>query len=178
MSLIKISTVTEGSTGATMLTPDQVVEQLRTLRGQIPEFVQLQAEEANRIRRLGTLNVDFARAGIGAVDASDIVQRAIGNTPDELYGAEDELSRWSNVENELRSLLRGMITANLVRRARLNAAALQAYGISKQLARQEDHADLLPYVERMKRLRKARRRKAEPPDATTAPVPAAPAKQP
>ena len=128
MSLIKISTGNEGSTGATMLTPDQVVEQLRTLRGGIPEFVQLPAEEATRIRRLVTLNVDFARAGIGAVDASDIVQRAIGNTPDELYEAEDELSRWSNVENELRSLLRGMITANLVRRARLNAGRSRPTG--------------------------------------------------
>jgi hypothetical protein len=151
-----------------MLTPEQVVEQLRLLRQQIPEFVQLpNNREMKQLRRTASLNIAFAHEAINAVGASDIVQNVIGNTPDELHQAEDEVGRWTAVESELRAMLRGVVAANVVRRHRLCHAAQQAFNVSKQLVRQEEHANLLPHVESMSRIRKFGRRRVK-----TAEVPA------
>jgi len=91
------------------------------------------------------------------------VQNVIGNTPDELHQAEDELSPWSVVENEFRSILRGVTLANLIRRHRLGRVVLQAYHVSMQLVREEAHAELLPHAEAMSRINRFGRRRAKPP---------------
>lgn len=143
-----------------MLTPEEAVEQLRALRDRIPDFVQLPNTRATReIRRKARLNIEFAREAFGVVGASDVVQGVIGNSPDELHQAEAEMTRWTAVERELNALLRGVATANLVRRERLAQAALQAYNVSSQLVKQEEYAFLLPHVERMRRLQKFGRRR-------------------
>ena len=168
MSIIKSSTTANAAEAATdtpMLTPEQVVEQLRVMRQQIPEFVQLSnRREINELRRLARVNPEFAREGIGAVGASPVVQEAIGNTAEDLYQAEDEIARWAVAESELRSMFRGVAAANLVRRHRVGLAVLQAYGVSRQLVRQEEHAHLVPHVQRMSQVRKFGRRRTKPAD--------------
>jgi hypothetical protein len=162
MPIILGSSLKNGVAGAPdkpLLTPEQVVEHLRALREQIPEFVQLPRNEVDQIRREASVTIDFARAAITAVGSSEIVQTVIGNSPDELHQAEDELSRWSVVENEFRSILRGVTLANLVRRHRLGRVVLQAYHVSKQLVREEAHAQLLPHVEAMNRIKRFGRRR-------------------
>ena len=145
------------------LTAEQMLEHLRTLQPQIPEFVQMTREEVKRIRRLVSGNVDFTREAVSAIGTSATVQGVIGNSSEEVHQAEDELARWTTVESELRSLLRGVVGANLVRRHRLFRAAQQVYHISRQLVREKEHADLLPHVEAMSRIRKLARRRPKPP---------------
>jgi hypothetical protein len=165
MSVVKsvtTKTATEAATDTPMLTPEQVVEQLRVMRQQIPEFVQLSdAREIRQFRRLAKVTPEFAREGIGAVGASSVVQEAIGNTPEELHQAEDEIARWAVAESELRSMFHGVAAANLVRRHRIGLAVLQAYNVSRQLVRQDEHANLVPHVQRMKQVRKFGRRRAK-----------------
>jgi hypothetical protein len=163
MSVIKSSTTKNAAPASTttpMLTPEQVVEQLRALQQQIPEFVQLpKSRELNKIRRVAKLSAEFSHEGIGAVGASDVVQEAIGQTPEQLHQSEDEIARWAIVENELRATLRGVSAANLVRRHRMGLAMMQVYNVSRQLVRQEEHSDLLPHVERMSQVRRFNRRR-------------------
>jgi hypothetical protein len=155
----------EAATDTPMLTPEQVVEQLRVMRQQIPEFVQLpNTREIRQFRRLAKVDAEFAREGIGAVGASPVVQEAIGNTAEDLYRAEDEIARWAVAESELRSTLSGVAAANLVRRHRMGLAVVQAYNVSRQLVRQEEHAHLLPHVQRMSQVRKFRQRRTKPAD--------------
>lgn len=165
MSVIIGSTSSKNGVAAAsdkpQLTPEQVVEQLRALREQIPQFVQLPRSDVQQIRREASVNIEFARAAITAVGASDLVQNVIGNSPDELHQAEDELSRWSVVENEFRSILRGVALANLVRRYRIGRTALQTYNVSRQLVRDEAHAHLLPHVEAMSRIQRFKRRRTK-----------------
>ncbi|MGZ5441215.1 MAG: hypothetical protein ACXW5U_08080 [Thermoanaerobaculia bacterium] len=173
-TLSKNTAVSEG--GPPILTPEQVVEQLRVLRDQIPEFVQLPNDRQMRtIRRRASVSVEFAREAINAVGASGTVQHIVGNTPAELHQAGDEIARWTAVETELRAMLRGVSAANTVRRHRLGLAALQVYNVSRELVRQEDHANLLPHVETMRRIPKySRRRKpsaAQPADPAKTPLP-------
>lgn len=180
MSIVKSSTTTAAAAAANdapMLTPEQLVAQLRLMQQQIPGFVQLpNGREIRQLRRLARVDAEFTREGIGAVGVSQVVQDAIGNTVEELYEADDEIARWAVAESELRSLLRGVAAANLVRRHRVGRAVLQAYNISRQLVRQDEHAQLRPHVERMSRLRKFGRRRSKPADAQ-APPPPQPASQ-
>ena len=179
MSIIKTKPTIETAAAADepMLTPEQIVEELRAIRNRIPEFVQLPNQRVkDQIRRTASVNVQFAREAISSIGASAIVQDAVRNTPEELHAADDEIGRWAAVESELHALLRGVTAANLVRRQRLGRVALQAYNISRELVKQEEHAELRPYVERMKRLPKfGRRRRAAGPEpgpdvATSAPL--------
>ncbi|HYC92822.1 MAG TPA: hypothetical protein VEO54_26670 [Thermoanaerobaculia bacterium] len=175
MSIIKSKSVTrstaaEASAGeTTMLTPEEVLEQLRILRERIPDLVQLPNDRATKyLRQKSRLNPEFTHQALGAISTSATVQSAIGNTPEELLQAENEATAWGRVEGELSGLLRGVAAGNVVRRERIAHAALQAYNVSTQLVKQEDHGDLLPHVERMKRVPKyvsARRAKpvGEPP---------------
>jgi len=148
---------------STTLTPEAVVEQLRTLRLQIPEYTQLPPPDARVIRRAAHVDADFAHAAINTVGASPAVQSALTRTPQELRQESDEITRWTAVEDELRAMLKGVTSANLVRRHRHGLTVLQAYSISQQLVRHRDHAHLLPHVDGMKRMKKFGRRRAKAP---------------
>ena len=144
------------------LTPEALVEHLRELRAQIPDYGQLTTTDAAVLRRAASLNTSFVQAAINAIGASKEVQLALGRTADLLRQDADETARWSAVEDELRAMLKGVIAANLTRRHRLGLTALQAYSISRQLVRQPDRADLLPHVQEMKRLNRFGRARSRP----------------
>jgi hypothetical protein len=172
MSILKN---TKFNTDTPMLTPEQVVEQLRSLQSQIPEFVQLpNSRQMKMIRRRASVNVEFAREAINAVGASETVEHIVGNSPAEMHAADDEIGRWTAVEAELRATLRGVVAANTLRRERLGLAALQVLNVSRELVRREEHAGLWPHVEAMSRIPKySRRRKTRPAEPAS---PANPAK--
>ena len=175
MSIVKSSTIknaAEAATDTPMLTPEQVVEQLRVMRQQIPEFVQLSnTREIRQFRRLAKVNPEFAQEGIGVVGASPVVQEALGNTPEDLHQAEAEIARWAVAESELRSMFYGVAAVNLIRRHRVGLAVVQAYNVSRQLVRQQEHAHLLPHVQRMSQVRKFGRRRSKPADPQPQPQP-------
>ena len=166
MTIINSTTTKKAALAATdkpMLTPEQFIEQLRSLQQQLPEFVQLpKLRGIGHIRRVASLAEELAHDGIGAVGASEVVQNAIGQTAEQMHQAEDEIGRWKVAENEARTLVRGLAAANLVRRHRIGLALMQAYNVSRQLVRQEEHAHLLPHVERMSLVRKLGRRSTKP----------------
>jgi hypothetical protein len=179
MSIIKnlVSKNAGAAADVPMLEPEQVIEQLRTMKGQIPQFVQLPNDrEMKQIRRMAALNVEFVRQGMDAAGASEVVQSVIGNTSGELHQAEDIVARWLAVETELRAVLRGVTAGNLVLRARIGQAAMQAYKVSRELVRQDDHAHLLPHVEIMSRMPKYGRRRVKAAAAAEPQPPQTPAK--
>ena len=165
MSTTINNTATAGAQEPAASTPDSIIEQLRVIRQQIPEYTQLAIPDAKAIRRVAHINSDFIDAAINAVGASEVVQTAVGRTNVNLREENEDAGRWTAVEDELRAMLKGVVAANLVRRHRVGLAALQTYNISRQLIRQKEHAGLLPHVQGMKRLSKfgRRRRIAQPP---------------
>ena len=163
MSILKSPHLKNGVSAdpsAPMFEPEQVVDELRVIQDRISGYVQLpKSVRTPAFRRRTSVNVEFAREAISAVGTSETVQRIVGNSPAELYAAENEIARWTAVEAELRAMLSAVSAANAVRRERLGLAALQVYNVSRELVRQEDHADLLPHVEAMSRLPKYNRRR-------------------
>jgi hypothetical protein len=149
--------------------PEQIVEQLRVLRTHIPDFGPLAIAEAMSLQRAAHVDDDLVQAATNTVGASKFVASALGKTADDLRVERDDVARWSAVEHELETLLKGVVSANLTRRHRLGLASLQAYLITRQLVRQEVHADLLPHVEAMRRANKFGRRRTAP-EVAKAPV--------
>jgi hypothetical protein len=154
-----------------MLSPEEVVQQLRALRARIP-LPQPPAVPVSPRRRLAHVDPQFVTAAINAVGASDIVQAAIGRTDEDLRQENDAAIRWTAVTDELRSLLQEILLANTQRRQRVGLASLQAYSFCQQLARDATHATRLAApIGEMKRLNKfgRSRRKAPQPDPQPTP---------
>ena len=99
MSILEGSVKTKSAAGEAaveVLTPEQVVEQLRVLRAHIPEFVQLPRDrKLLEMRRIASVDVEFARETFNAVAASNVVQGVVGNSREELRAAEEEVARWT-----------------------------------------------------------------------------------
>jgi len=155
------------------LTPEAVVEQLRAVRESIPEYSQLTVTAKPSLRGPANADLQFVNAAINAIGASPTVQNAVNRTPDGMRQEVLEVSRWTAVEDELKAMLKGVSSSNLIRRHRLGLSALQAYSISRQLVRQPEHANLLPHLDEMRRTNKfGRKRKPAPPaDAEPLPIP-------
>ena len=177
MSIVKKSSAVTAAgamseNGTPMLTPEEVIEQVRVMRDRIPEFNPLPKEQkTGRMMRLARIDPAVLHASIGAVGTSPVIQSVIGNTPEELVQAHAEMTRWSVAENELRALLEGVAAANLVRRHELGQAAQKTYHVGRQLAELREHANLVPHVEEIRRLRKLGRRRSR---AAAEPEPPAP----
>ena len=151
-----------------MLTPDEIVQQLRAVRAQLalPD----PAPPPNVLRRrFGHVNAEFIAAAINAVGAFEPVQLLLGRTAEALRQETDAAVRWSAVADELRALLQSVLMANVVRRQRLGLTALQTYQICQQLAREDGHALRLgAHLAEMKKLNRFGRGQKP---ASPAPVP-------
>jgi hypothetical protein len=152
------------------LDPETVVSQLRAMRAQIGEVTPLSSDERTTLRRRGRTTNAILQASINVIGASEQVSQAIAQQPDAVRRLYEEANRWTAVEDELRTMLRGIAGANLVRRERLGLIIGQAYKVGTELARDPANALLLPHVEEIKRLRNAgRRKKAAAPKSPAAP---------
>jgi len=155
-----------------MLSPEEVVQQLRGLRAQLP-LPQPPAVPVSPRRRLASVNPQFVSAAINAAGVSDVIQTALGRTDEDLRQENDAAIRWTAVVDELRSLLREILQANVQRRQRVGLAALQTYKICEQLARDETHATrLAAHIGEMKKLNRfgrSRRKAAPQPDPQPVP---------
>lgn len=161
--------------GTTPLTPEQIVEHLRMLRGHVPDFGPLPTPTAAALRTTAAIPAELILASINTVGASEHLAAAITSDAPTLLSEREDIGRWSAVEDELRAMLDGVAAANLARRHRLGLAALQTYSIARQLARRKEHADLLPHIENMRRANRFGRRRpkqdAKPPQPGPVPAP-------
>lgn len=158
------------ATGAEPFTPEQIVENLRLLREHIPDFGPLAVPDAAALHKTARVHDDLVQAATNTAGASPHVTSAIGMDADALRKERLAVGRWSAVEEELRTMLKGVASANLVRRHRLGMAVLQTYFIARQLVRVREHADLLPHVAAMRKANKFGRKRRVPPAAPPAPA--------
>jgi hypothetical protein len=156
----------------TAVNPEDVVAQLRAIRQTIPDYGQVPVATRKTMRAASAVSVHFVNASINAIGASSIVQTAAGRSPEELLQDSNDVARWSAVEDELHAMLKGVAATNLARRHRLGLTALQTYGVTRQLARKPENADLLPHLSIMQSLNRFGRKKKTPDqNPSTNPVP-------
>ena len=159
------------------LDPEAVIEQIRTLRSQIGDVTPLSKTQRDQLKqRTRKQPTPVIEASIGVIGSSATVAQAVGQPLDDVLQLQTVAVRWGHVADELRSFLKGVEGANLVRRERLAFIAAQAYSFGSQLARNPANADLVPQVEEIKRLKSfVRRKKAaqvpQPPSPAPTPSP-------
>jgi hypothetical protein len=142
-----------------VLTPEQIVEQLRALLAQIGPVVPMTAAQRRIVREQAKTPQPVVEASINVIGASDVVTGAVGASATEVRQMVDDVSRWSAVEGELRAALNGVAGANLMRRQRIAVVTGHAYQIGSQLARVSGQTALVPHVQEVKRLKSISRRK-------------------
>jgi len=157
------------------LTPESIVEQLRAISSQLPEATPMTADQRNNVRNHARTarNGEILQTTISMVGTTDVISNAVGHDADGVRQLCDNSNRWAVVEDELRSLLNGISSANLVRRQQLAAIADTAYGVGAQLVRYPGHAALVQHVAEVKRLKNLGRRKRAP-KTPQSPAPNAP----
>lgn len=151
-----------------LLSPDEFVLELRKLMSRValPDISNPGPRPFRR--RLAHVDPLFLQAAINATGNSTAVQGALGSTDEDLRKGIDYSGRWSAVTDELRGMLRTVMTVNVVLRQRLGLTALKTYKICQQLVRDSNDVQLTEHVREMRRLNKfgrARRRPSsnEPP---------------
>jgi hypothetical protein len=160
------------------LTPEAVIEQIRALREQIGDVTPLSKAQRTQLKRRASKQpAPVVDASISVIGSSDMVAQAVGQPITDVLELQSVCVRWNLVADEIRSLLKGIEGANLVRREQLAFIASQAYSFGSQLVRNPVNAGLVPQVEEVKRLKGLTRRKkaAQVPQApapTPAPAPA------
>ncbi len=157
------------------LTPEELVDVLRSTRARIAEVAPMTAKERKLLRRRANASDLIVQASINVMGALDNVSQAVGQPADDVRRLSEEANRWLVAEGELRAMLNGVAGANLIRRERIALIAGQAFNIGTQLARDPANAVLVPHLEEVKRLKSIKRRKhaapAPPTPASPAPVP-------
>lgn len=158
------------------LTPDSVIEQLRTLRSQIGEVTPLSKDQRALLKtRTRRQPPHIVEASLNVIGSSGTVAQAVGQPLDEVRTLQVDAVAWDAVSAEVRTLLSAVESANVVRRERLAFISTQAYSFGSQLVRDPANADLLPQVEEIKRLKVlARRKKSKAAPQSPAPVPTTP----
>lgn len=153
------NTTNTPQTPTTAANPEDVVAQLRAIRQTIPDYGQVPVATRKTMRAASAVSVHFVNASINTIGASSTVQTAVGRTPEDLLQESNDVARWSAVEDELQAMLTGVAATNLSRRHRLGLTALQTYGVTRQLARKPENADLLPHLAIMQSLNRFGRKK-------------------
>jgi len=158
-------------------TPEDVSEQLRAIQAEFDEIKSLSFAERRDIRNKIKTSEAALQASVSIIGASDKVAHAIDRSAEEVLEIFSDRRRWYSVETQLRTLLNGVSSANLVRRHQLEVIAGQAYAIAARLARDPANAILIPLVEEMQRLRKLERRR-KPASRTEPEAPPEPEEEP
>jgi hypothetical protein len=154
----------------TSISPEVVVEQLRAIRARMADATPITPGQRRVMRWTAESHHEVVQSTINMIDFSTPVQQALNRPAAGVRDLQQDSSRWSAVEDELRSLLQAVAGANYIRRHQLGLITAQAYSIGAQLVRDPVNADLLPHVREIKRLRAiAHRRK--PPQPSPAPTP-------
>ncbi|HEV7487572.1 MAG TPA: hypothetical protein VGQ65_18040 [Thermoanaerobaculia bacterium] len=136
----------------TPIEPAELVEELRRLRARIPKFQQLTIRQTRSMTRVAHLNSEFVEAALITGGADPRMPSVIGAPVEDFWQQRDDAQRWSAVEDELMSMLRGVSAANLKRRHAVGTAVLQIYAVVRQLVRKKEFQHLLPHLAEMKRV--------------------------
>lgn len=156
-----MATNTSSNDSSTTVTPAEAIAIVRALRDRIANWTPLPKAEAKRLLSAATLDKEFVAVAVSAIGTSDKVSTVLGTSKEALQQLTAGSAEWRQVEDEIRSLLLGVVGANLVRNHEIGLTALQAYSISKQLVRKEENNELLAHVNQLRRMLKAGRRKGK-----------------
>jgi len=141
------------------LDPDTLIEQLRDIHDRLPATAPMTAAQRKVLRDSGRLSEQIVFESLALIDNSPTIASSLGREAEEVLGLIQERNHWMGVVGVLKALLNGIEGANLIRRHTIATVAWRAYLLASQLAKNPEHAMLLPTIEEIKRLKSYERRK-------------------
>jgi NAD(P)H-hydrate repair Nnr-like enzyme with NAD(P)H-hydrate dehydratase domain len=136
------------------ITPEQITEQLRTLRASMPQAATLTSRQKAQVRNGLRASNAVVQAQVNAIAALENANVQFGQPAAGVREIGEESNRWTEVVDELKAMLAEAEGANLVRQQKLHRLASQGYGVAASLSRDPEYAVLVPHVLEVKRLRK------------------------
>jgi hypothetical protein len=169
------------SNSPTTLTAESAIEQVKSMRAQLPAVAALNLKQRRALRNAVTASEPIVQASLNVIGVSGNVSAALGQPVDSVRALQQDAILWKAVEEEVRNLLAGIAGANALRRQKLAQLGSKAYAIGAQLALDPENEVLVPHVEEIRRMKRiARRTKKSAPEtpqpspSTPVPVPSAP----
>ncbi|HEX7192999.1 MAG TPA: hypothetical protein VF381_15625 [Thermoanaerobaculia bacterium] len=177
MTIINTNSPTTPSAESPQTTPTlaatTVIEQVRSLRTQLPAATALTAKQRRAIRFDAANSEPIVQASLNVIGVSDNVSAALGQPMDSVRDLQQDAIIWKAAEEEVRNLLAGIAGANALRRQKLTQLGAKAYIIGSQLAREPENEVLVPHVEEIKRMKRLARRKKSADTPQPSPSPSA-----
>jgi hypothetical protein len=139
-----------------------LLEKIRALRAELPRLTTILAEDDGRrlSARAGVPDSALESASV-AIQASPRLETVAGIDAATLRDSYGFAISYDAAVVELEALARTFAHSIRVQRARAAAIALDVYAVAQRLSRQTDGAELIPYVEDMrKKFNKNRTRKS------------------
>lgn len=166
----------------TPLTAGAAIEQIRSMRAQLPAVATLTSKQRKALRNSSATSDAIVQASLNVIGVSDIVSAAIGQPLDNVRALQQEAILWKSVEEEARNFVAGIAGANLLRRQELAVLGAQAFAIGSSVAKVPENEVLVSHVEEIRRMKRVARRKKsatpvpqQPSPAPSTPAPSAPA---
>ncbi|HEY2092475.1 MAG TPA: hypothetical protein VGJ81_11340 [Thermoanaerobaculia bacterium] len=167
--------INTNSPNTTTVTADAIIEQVRTLRSQLPAVSALTSKERKALRVSAANSGAIAQASLNVIAVSQNVSAALGQPIDTVRMLQQEAILWEAAEGEVHNFLAGIAGANALRRRKLAQLGAKAYVIGTQLANDPENEVLVPHVAEIKRLKRIARRKKAAPATPGQPSPSTPA---
>ncbi|HEY2094718.1 MAG TPA: hypothetical protein VGJ81_22900 [Thermoanaerobaculia bacterium] len=110
----------------TPVAPDVAIEQIRSLRAQLPAATTLTVKQRKGLRNSSETSEPIVQASLNVIGVSDIVSMAVGMPLDNVRALQQDAILWKAVEEEARNLVTGLAGANALRRQKLAELGQQA----------------------------------------------------
>jgi hypothetical protein len=153
-----------------------MIKQTRAMRQQVPKLVIPTSKgEGSRLSNAASVPPEFVVLTAVSVTNSASLVRAGALGPEQTRDLMSYASAFDPVADELEALALFIRHSTLTARNRAGSEALTTYAIAKVLAKRPDTADLVPYVEDMRRaLGRTRKSKPKPAPSPATTDPAEP----
>jgi len=136
-----------------------LVEQIRAMRQQIPNFVILSPGERQKLASAAAVPPDFVERTIVAVANSQALVRGGATPPEESRDLMRYAEAYGPVADEMQALVDFIRHSVTAARNKAGNNALTTYALAQRLSQRPEHAELAPHVEDMRRALGARGRK-------------------
>ncbi|HSY47769.1 MAG TPA: hypothetical protein VLC46_03075 [Thermoanaerobaculia bacterium] len=156
-----------------------MIEQARAMRQQIPHLVIPTSKgEAQRLSNAASVPPEFVELSAVSVKNSLALVRVGALDPAQTRDLMSYAKAYDPVADELEALAQFIRHSTLAARNKAGSEALTTFAVAKRLAKHPENADLLPFVDDMRRAlgrtRKGKSKPAAPDPAPTEPTPETP----
>jgi hypothetical protein len=149
-----------------------LIQKIRALREEIPRFAEIVGGRRQRLGARARITDEGLQAASVAVARSSRLEIAAGTDAATLRDSYAYVLAFREVAREFAAMTRAVENTISMERSRAGASALDIYAIARRLAKHDDGAELVPFVDAMRKSLKQSRKTNSTSDSAPALTPA------